>query len=373
MEKTMKTVPTAALRFAAQSSGGQPLRVEFDTTDGEAPDKFVMHGYTGARMSTGFFGDIIINTAGVDLGEQGKVFSILREHDPLKIAGQGTVTTDGVGIFVDGKFSKVTHDGKELAGLAGEGQPMQASISIDDSDIVEVPEGESLSVNGRNEKGPFTLFAKSRLREVSFTSLGMDAGTDSIAASEGNTREVRVLEYEKEATVADEEKKVDVPEEETPKVDEEEAKADAPDAHEAEEETPAEDETPTDPKAEFMAEFDSMLAAFPEDQEFALAAFRAGDSLEMAKAKHYDVLVERLKASAAQAPAAPAGSPPAPIGTNDEADMPANFSAAADQLRKERNERGESLTKAQAELAAAKAFPKLYEQHVANSQPKLAH
>ena len=294
--------------------------------ESEKEPTFTMDGYTGAGMPHPFFGMVYISVKGVKFGK--KTVGVLREHERDRIVGFGTPARRAGHIVVkNGSFSKVTPDGQEVAGLCAEGYPWECSINIDHAQVVDLSEGERMEVNGMAVKGPAVVFAKSRLREVSFCSLGMDAGT-SVAATEGDMEEIEIVEN-KEGEMPEEKK-------EEPKVDLDALKAEAKD----------------EGKKELVAHFDALCAAF--DQSFAVEMFQAGKSLDEAKMAHYEKVkaeLEELKAAKPEAKAdekADELEEPVATGTPPKDEKPKDLKAAALAIQKERNSGGEKLTLGQA-------------------------
>lgn len=322
-------VPADALWFKDQ--GGT---VEF-AKDGES-QTFTMDGYTGAGMPHPFFGMVYISVKGVKFEK--KTVGVLREHARDRIVGFGTpARRDGHIVIKNGKFSQVTTDGQEVAGLCAEGFPWECSINIDNAQVVDLLANEKMEVNGAMVKGPAVVFAKSRLREVSFCSLGMDAGT-SVAATDGEEEEISIVNH-KEGVMPEEKN-------EEPKVDLDALKA------EAKEEG----------KKELVAHFDALCAAF--DRDFAVEMFQAGKSLDEAKMAHYEKVkaeLEELKAAKPEAKAEESADEldePVPTGTPPKEDKPKDLKAAALAIQKERNAGGEKLTLGQAMKLAMKQMGK---------------
>jgi len=310
-------VPASAMWFKDQ--GGT---VEFAKDEDEP--KFTMDGYTGAGMPHPWFGMVYIETKGVKFEK--KTVGVLREHARDRIVGFGTPSRRNGHIFIkNGTFSQVTADGQEVAGLCAEGYPWECSINIDNAEIVDLAEGKKMTVNGAVVKGPAVVLTKSRLREVSFCSLGMDAGT-SVAAADGEYEEISIVEN-KEGEMPEDKK-------EEPKVDLDALKAEAKD----------------DGIKEIKAHFDALCAEF--DQPFAVEMFQAGKSLDEAKMEHYEkVKGELAELKAAKPEDKPEEKPvddgregPIPTGTPPKEDKPKDLKAAALAIQKERNAGGEKLT-----------------------------
>lgn len=324
------TVPASALWFRDQ--GGT---VELET--GEAPG-FKMDAYTGAPMEHPFFGKVVIDSSGVKIGKEGKKTIVLREHARDRVVGFGYAhATKGGGIKVKkGVFSQHTEDGREVAGLLSEGMPLECSINIDNAKLVDLPPGKEREVNGRMVKGPAVIFAKSRLREVSFCSLGMDAGTSgSIAAAEGEQVEIELVE-DKEKKMSEKTNAVEAP-------DLKKLEADAKEAG----------------KKELVAHFDALFAEF--DQDFALEMFKAGKSLDEAKLLHYEKVkkeLAELKAATPEVPAVSERTEPVPVGAPPKEDKPKDLKATALAIQKARNAQGENLTLGQSMKLALKELGK---------------
>jgi hypothetical protein len=332
---TKKKVPREALRFGNPDGGF----VEFSQADDE--NKFRLHGYTGAAMDNMFFGKVIVDVQGVNLqkAKRGSRFSILREHNPYRILGAGTVSADDKGIWVDGSFSMASRDGKEIAGLLADGVPLQASISIDSVKGEEVSSGESTEVNGKTVKGPVFVARKSRLREVSIVSLGADANTSAIAAADGATEEVVIMN--KELEMAKEEKPVEAVEEVV--VDEDALRAEG--------------------AASVRAEFAALCKEFGE--EFGLKMFKAGTPLEDAKdqylahLKEKNVALEEEVAKFAAKPDEAELKEPVKVGHKKDEEAPKSFKAAWESILAERNRAGENLKPHAAMKIAMSRYPDL--------------
>ncbi|HUW33284.1 MAG TPA: hypothetical protein VM223_16875 [Planctomycetota bacterium] len=326
-------VPAGALWFRDQ--GGQIL---FSKDDSGEPG-FEMDLYTGAAMPHPWFGKVVISAEGVDLGESrngdGRKI-ILREHERDRVVGFGYPVRHGHHIKIRrGKFSKVSADGQEVAGLLAEGMPLECSINIDGAEVVDLPKGQSMAVNGRTIKGPAVVFTKSRIREGSICSLGMDAATSaSITAASGDVIDLVV---KKEGVMPEETNPI-----ETPAVDVEAVKAEA---------------IAEGAKLE-QARFAALNSEFGKD--FAVEMFAAGKSVEDARAEDY----KRLKVKCAELEAKLEAAPvhidgralPVQTGVKPEADKPKSLEAAAKLIMEERNAKGESLTQGQAMKLACKIY-----------------
>ncbi len=191
-------------------------------------------------------------------------------------------------------------------------------------------------MNGKTVKGPVFVVRRSRLREVSIVSLGADAHTSAIAAADGPTEDIEIIEREPEMA---EEKPAEETVEEKPE-EKEEVK---------EEETVDEGQAVRDEFAALCNEF---------GDEFGVKMFKAGKTLDEARQEHYALLKARV-AELEAAPKAPERAEPVPTGKKPEEEAPKSFKAAWERIWADRNKAGEELTKSQAMKLAMKLYPDL--------------
>jgi hypothetical protein len=139
--------------------------------------RFKMTAYTGAEIPR-WWGRLILDTAGMEMGPK---TPILLEHDDcdrVGFADKATKNPDGA-LILEGALSQVTPAGIEVAGLAAEGFPWQASVGVQGLVIEEVAPGATSQCNGRTVTGPITIFRRSRVFETSFTIAGADGATSA--------------------------------------------------------------------------------------------------------------------------------------------------------------------------------------------------
>lgn len=158
-------------------------QVKFAAGEGaSAARKFQMTAYTGAAVDGGWFGKLIIDMNGMKIGSQKK--PILRQHDPERIAGfSEAITKDGT-LEISGTLSNATEAGQEVAKLADEGFPWQASVGIGINKTRTLAEGETATVNGVELSGPALIVTSSTLKESSFVPLGADGATSGVVLSD---------------------------------------------------------------------------------------------------------------------------------------------------------------------------------------------
>lgn len=125
---------------------------------------------------------------------------VLREHARDRIVGHGQSYKDGDMLLVEGDFSTVTDDAKEVLDLADEGYPWQASIGVWAEEVSTIEAGVSAVVNGQEINGPADIWKRSFVREVSFVTLGLDPRTAAIAMA-GDHSLIGKNDKEKESTM----------------------------------------------------------------------------------------------------------------------------------------------------------------------------
>lgn len=195
MTKVKKTVPREALLLRSAP------KAELVKTDGESSRKFKMNAHTGQILDHWYWGKLAVDLSGLKVLD--KRTPVLRDHFTRDIAGLTTwIKKTDDGLMVEGELSAATESGKEIAALAAEGFPWQASIFAKPLVIERVEEGASIEVNGQTLNGPGAVFRKSELREISFTVFGVDSDTWATPMAEGQSEEIE-LEFEELTTEAE--------------------------------------------------------------------------------------------------------------------------------------------------------------------------
>jgi|GEM_PF-1928671 len=191
--------------------------VELKAGEGDDPASFLITAYTGRPVDT-WFGRLVFDLKGMKTRE---TMPILREHMRDRIVGYGNKAwADKQNFYVSGKLSKSTPDAGEIASLAGEGFPWQASVGIWPLTIkVLDSEKETETVNGQEIRGPAEIWQESLVGEVSFVALGADGDTAAIVLSDqGAEVPVQIIESnhsdeeEQTMTITMETLKADAPE-----------------------------------------------------------------------------------------------------------------------------------------------------------------
>lgn len=172
-----------------------------ESTDGMTPlPRASMVAYTGVPMRPGGWTQaepVVVDLAGMQIPKRAPLH---RDHDTSKVVGHSdSISVDGGQLSVTGVMSGHNSHTSEVVGMSKNGFVWQASIG---AQVTAQPEfvqaGMKKRVNGRMIEGPVYVARKSRLREISFVSLGADDNTSAVAASdknEGNEMDSKLKEW----------------------------------------------------------------------------------------------------------------------------------------------------------------------------------
>jgi hypothetical protein len=134
--------------------------------------RFKMTAVSGVPFRHPWWGNFVIDIETVKF--KGQKFPVLREHMTERIVGWSDQATKEGKVEIEGTFSQVTADGKEVSGLASEGFPWGASVFARPGRIEHVQEGSEVTVNGKVVRGPGTIFRDTLIEEASFCAIGAD-------------------------------------------------------------------------------------------------------------------------------------------------------------------------------------------------------
>ncbi|HEV2173978.1 MAG TPA: hypothetical protein VGR71_10440 [Nitrospira sp.] len=162
--------------------------VEFDqdslkaAKDGEVKiPTFKMRAYTGKPMRVrGFYDPVIVNLKGAKFAK--RVTPIIMDHDVSARIGHSNsqeVDVEGNEIVVQGQASSSSDYASSFVADAKAGIPFESSIGATILDSTYVPEGKSVTVNGKEWQGPLLVANKVKIREVSAVLLGADGDTET--------------------------------------------------------------------------------------------------------------------------------------------------------------------------------------------------
>ena len=173
-------VPEQALYF----SGALEVAVAAIEDAEQAQVPFGMTLYTGQAMDHWFHGRIIIDLATLKMYKD--EIPALVDHNPSRIAGVIDEAAIDKVVACRGRLYRNTEDGQKVLTLLENKFPIEASALFYPGRIVQIPEGESIEVNGQKVDGPAKAFYETRIREGSFTTFGLDDKTDASLAARGD-------------------------------------------------------------------------------------------------------------------------------------------------------------------------------------------
>ena len=111
--------------------------------------------------------------------------AVLIEHDGSKIAGVAQLSITPAGLQADGTLLNNEH-GKAVAEASDQGFPWEMSVYVQSARWEELAVNASAVVNGHAVHGPLLIMRDSKIREVSFTAVGVDDQTSAVSLSDGS-------------------------------------------------------------------------------------------------------------------------------------------------------------------------------------------
>jgi phage major head subunit gpT-like protein/phage head maturation protease len=160
---------------AAEAGDGMPSQ----------PKKFSIEAYTGSAIRQGWSAEpIVIDLAGMKYKQ--KIPIVMgHEYTMASILGQATsVRAENGRLYVEGEILADSDLARQVTALAEKGFAWQASVGADVMRHQKVAAGEQVTVNGQTFIGPVRIVKASKLREVSFVTLGADDATSARIAAE---------------------------------------------------------------------------------------------------------------------------------------------------------------------------------------------
>lgn len=178
MTITVENILLAATEVAIEASAGSAKR-----------PKISIVAYSGGVMRVPGWGDVALDLDGLDAAGQ---IPLLADHDASVggVVGHGEAAIRDGRLIVAGIMSGAGPAAQQIVEMSKGGFAFQASVGVEPAEHEPVRAGETAEVNGRTlvTRSGFTLVRRGRLREVSITPLGADAGT-SVAIAASRTKE----------------------------------------------------------------------------------------------------------------------------------------------------------------------------------------
>ena len=160
-----------------------PLTVEAGDGGEKQMPRFRMVAYTGGVMRiAGFPHPVVVDLEGLAIDRQD--IPVRLDHNPRQGVGhtQRVVIENGQ-VIAEGLVSRDTSWARDVAKSGVNGFPWQASIGAAVVDAEFIPNGQSVTVNGRTFDGPVHVVRKAILKEISFVDSGADTATSARIAA----------------------------------------------------------------------------------------------------------------------------------------------------------------------------------------------
>ena len=161
-----------------------PLTVEAANEPDKQMPRFRMVAYTGGTMRiAGFPHPVVVDLEGLTIERQD--IPVRLDHNPRQGVGhtQRVIVENGQ-VIAEGLVSRDTSWARDVAKSAVNGFPWQASIGAAVVDAEFIPNGQSITVNGRTFNGPLHVVRKAILKEISFVDSGADPATSARIAAQ---------------------------------------------------------------------------------------------------------------------------------------------------------------------------------------------
>lgn len=158
---------------------------------GRAKNKpFRMVAYSGGVATIDWYGPCVFDLDTMDLAAGVARLPSLIGHDPDRIVGfvEKRSRLPDEGLVCEGEAFAGMADADKVLEAAERGFPWQASVWLAPGSRERLDPGAKATVNGREVSGPVTIMRNTRLKELTFCSLGGDPNTSAaIAASRGGS------------------------------------------------------------------------------------------------------------------------------------------------------------------------------------------
>jgi len=161
--------------------------------EGEAPKlpAVDIEAYDGGIMSVSYYGPVVIDLEGLQASDLVPILFAHGRDGIDDILGQTSkVLNDKKTLSMTGQIMASTSTVEKVTELSGNGFAFQASVGLDPLQTSDVAEGATVTANGKELTGPFTLVAQSILKEISILPLGAgDRTSAKIAAEQARKKE----------------------------------------------------------------------------------------------------------------------------------------------------------------------------------------
>lgn len=145
--------------------------------DGEASlPRFTCTAYDGGmmqpRMSWPYVGNVVIDLSGVRVDGGGRDLRVLYHHSTYDPIGHCESVTVANSITAEGVLSVPGESREKIVAAAANGFRWQVSVGMSVDEFERVDEKQTVTVNGRQFRGPCYVARKSNLYEITFLAIG---------------------------------------------------------------------------------------------------------------------------------------------------------------------------------------------------------
>ena len=162
------------------------LQAKADSTRTDAGEAVKVRGqvYGGGVIKPAGSGPTVIDLTGLEVASE---LPLLADHqdDALHVVGKGKPEIIGGAVYIEGELLPGTLVADRLIALLRVGTPLGLSVGIEVIQSRTIRGGESIAVNGRVLRGPFTLVTQGILREVSIVPIAADREASVRIAASG--------------------------------------------------------------------------------------------------------------------------------------------------------------------------------------------
>ena len=173
-------------------------RLHLQAADGNRPRRFRIEAYNGGLLPVdGFEYPVVVDLRGLETPNQIPILIDHRKEVEATLGITDAIANTGETLTLAGLVTGVSPLVQTVLAQDAAGQTWQASIGARVLESVEIPEGQTVNVNGQDISGPFVLAVKSVLKETSILPLGADSSTSvNLAASAAAASKGLVMSFE---------------------------------------------------------------------------------------------------------------------------------------------------------------------------------
>lgn len=149
--------------------------VTVEAAQGKLPS-FSGMAYDGQVMDVPGFGPVVVDLSAIKMAAS---INLVADHSSAtgNFIGNITATVNNHQLYISGTVTGASEKVREVVMAARNGHRWQLSIGVNRVKGRQIRGGRSVTVNGREQTGPFYLITSGELREVTVCGLGCDGDT----------------------------------------------------------------------------------------------------------------------------------------------------------------------------------------------------